>query len=115
MKMSPFNPIGYNINACGQGCGCGTCSTNNYSNTIGEYMYQPMQGGSPLQVLNGKSPLQVLNGEGDPSFIEKLLGLDKGQALTTVGVSIEPKSVFLLGGVLIGSLFIYENVIKKKK
>jgi len=92
MNGYPTNKIGYNMNSC---CGANKCECTKkrkfYTDNIA------------CRNLNNKS--KYLNqADGDPSILEQLLGVKKGEPAATLNIDLSNPTLFKMGGVLVGSL-----------
>lgn len=97
----PLNPIGYNMNDCGCGCGgSGGCDKSRYK---GKGVYTDNFGAWNVHNQSQKRSItSVMNQNGtQPSLLEQFFGVQQGQPIGTIDISLETPTIFKLSvGVL---------------
>jgi hypothetical protein len=101
-RRIPMNPIGYNMNGCKGGCGCGGACKGTMNN------------------LNGRRSIMRMNGTRMNGTFEDLMmnltsSIGSGEPLTTVNLQFDNETLLKLGIGLLGAMVINEKIIKSKK
>ena len=87
-----LQPLGYNMNDC-QSCGYGIPSQN--------------------IMRNGKVWLNQSGQELNPSWFETIMGVEQGQSIGTVGITMDFQTALTLGLVVAGGLVVGTAITKR--
>ena len=103
----PLNPLGYQMNSCGCGCGgAGNCgskySPGIYTDNIGAW--------NTANQARRKTHFINQNGDTTGSIIEQILGVQKGEPIGRLDIGLENQTILKLSGGVFGAV-VLGNVV----